>query len=430
MVSTISYAFIYLFQAFVLYIYFDNAFASKKKAKTYVLLFFAVWATQYGAHFLWMPFLNLTVFIFTVFLFAYLGYNTKIRSSIFHAFILATFMLVTELVIFYVSLLFLDVAFNAHRYLIAQAALSKLLFFVIAYLASKIRKKHEKDLESVSILLALSFAPLSSIFFLVFIYGALAYQENYTITIGLSVGTVLLLFSNMIVFFVYELTRRIHVRLAQLQLEQQRKKISTEYYELLLERQEDHRILAHDINRHLQAIQLMAAQAQRPEIEQYAASVSSEFGLCKVITYSGNKFVDVIVNRYARDCKAKGVEFEVDVRGVSLDFMSDMDITALLDNLLENALEAAARAKEKNIFLSFHEQNKSYVVIKIQNDCARAPCVEHGKIVSLKKDEHAHGIGLKSIRRIAAKYNGAVKWQHHAETATFEMAVVLEKDLG
>jgi len=341
-------------------------------------------------------------------------------------------MLGTEIFAIYFSTSIMLIPLDPHEngvvVHIIQAMLSKLLYFSVAYFATKIRKKHEGDLESIPILLSLSLVPFSSIVFMyILIHWAVSNPLDKTTTIWFNIGTVLLLLSNSIVFLIYELTRRTHIQFTQLQLEKQKEKISAEYYELLLKKHADHKILIHDIKRHLQAIQEMAAGAGQHEILQYTAALCGEFGLSDVITYSGNKYADVIIARYVNDCITKGISLETDARGTSLDFMEDMDITALLDNLLENAVEAVAQARHKQISLSFYEQNDNYVVIKTKNSCAQAPRVKNGKILSTKKDGQAHGIGLKSILRIAAKYNGNVEWRYYDETASFEMIIVVNK---
>ena len=427
----VSYAFIVLFQTFIIYIYFENALTPKKKTARFLLSFLAVWGITLGLSFLELPALNLIIFVVTTVFIACFNYRIKIRSGIFHAIILTLFMMGTEFLILIVSIPYLNISFDDHRYLIGQAVVSKLLFFATIYFTIKIRKnKREEDLESLFVLLSLSVAPISSIVFLMFVYNALSYQEDHFVTVGLSIGAILLMLSNMVVFFVYELTRQTHIKFTQLRLEQQRERISTEYYELLLEKHENHKILIHDINRHLCAIQTMANTATPAEIEQYATALCGEFDVNEIITYNGNKYVDVIINRYAQSCKSKGIEFQTEVQGISLDFMGDMDITALMDNLLENAMEAVLKADEKHICLSFHKENENFVVVNTQNSCNHEPRVCNGKILSSKKDKQAHGIGIKSIRRIAAKYNGNADWRYCNETAVFEMVVVLDSSIS
>ncbi|MCL2445187.1 MAG: GHKL domain-containing protein [Oscillospiraceae bacterium] len=432
MISAISYGVILLFQLFVIFIYFENALPEKKKTLFHYFVFIMAWAISLSTTLLWLPLVNLFAFILTVFFIGLLCYGAKIRSCIFHVFTLSAFLTATEFLVLSLSTLLFSIDLASHRYddltFMLQAALSKLLFFIVAYLAVKIRKKHERDLVSISILLALSLVPLLSIAFLAFLYQHIftaSYDYPFNTFLWISMGIALISIANMIIFFVYELTRRTHAKYTQIQLEQQREKISMEYYELLLERQESQKILIHDINKHLQTIQHI--ETASAEVRQYAASLSGEFGLRDAVAYSGNKYVDVIINRYAQACKENNIDFQVDIQGVSLTFMSDIDTTALLDNLLENAFEAAAQASTKKIRLSLHKGNQNYIVIQTQNSCNRAPRVHNGKIFSSKKNAQAHGIGLKSIHRIAVKYNGVVEWEYFEDIFTFEMIVALEQ---
>ena len=195
--------------------------------------------------------------------------------------------------------------------LIIQGALSKLLFFIIAYLVAKLRKKREDDRESLTIITSLAVFLLSVVAFLLFIHQLLSNPESHSISIWVTLGVVMLLLANIIVFFIYELSQQTHIKFTQLQLERQRERISAEHYELLFEKQERQKILVHDINKHLQTIQQM--ETASPEVRKYAASLTGEFGLSDITTYNGNKYVDVIINRYAQACEAKNIEFETNV---------------------------------------------------------------------------------------------------------------------
>ena len=67
--------------------------------------------------------------------------------------------------------------------------------------------------------------------------------------------------------------------------------------------------------------------------------------------------VNSIVNRYKSFCDKFGVKMNIDIRSADFSFMSEPDITALLDNLLENAVEAATKYRERIYrFFSFRPQ--------------------------------------------------------------------------
>nr|WP_301954990.1 GHKL domain-containing protein [uncultured Ruminococcus sp.] len=106
--------------------------------------------------------------------------------------------------------------------------------------------------------------------------------------------------------------------------------------------------------------------------------------------------------------------------------MSEPDITALLDNLLENAVEAAQNTENGFIdFLAFVRKNR-YLSIHITNSVKNSIAVKNGRIESSKKSASIHGIGLKSIQRIVKKYDGEINMSFNEDDMTFTSNVVFE----
>lgn len=58
--------------------------------------------------------------------------------------------------------------------------------------------------------------------------------------------------------------------------------------------------------------------------------------------------MNVIVSRYAQLCNDNNINLIVDIRNIDFSFITDSDLTALLDNLLENAYEAAKSSEKTN----------------------------------------------------------------------------------
>ena len=106
--------------------------------------------------------------------------------------------------------------------------------------------------------------------------------------------------------------------------------------------------------------------------------------------------------------------------------MSDSDIIALLDNLFENAAEAAISSQEKKIRFSIYTRNSSYVVVSVVNSCNTSPDSSGIKLISRKKNSSLHGYGTKSIKRVAQKYNGSFSWDFNPNESRFTATVILE----
>lgn len=98
-----------------------------------------------------------------------------------------------------------------------------------------------------------------------------------------------------------------------------------------------------------------------------------------------------------------GITFNCDIRNIDFSFISDNDLTSLLDNLLENALEASRDSEEKKVELLITPTNVNYNSLTLNNTCSVAPNIKNDKLISTKKKSAPHGYGIKSIKRIVDK---------------------------
>lgn len=118
----------------------------------------------------------------------------------------------------------------------------------------------------------------------------------------------------------------------------------------------------------------------------------------------------------------KKIIFTVRINLPSKLTVSDFDISVLLGNLLENAIEAASHASEAErlILLNIISSGKM-LAITVDNGFDGHVNLDGDKYLSTKK-RHT-GIGLKSITNIAEKYNGGVQFSH--EETIFHASVML-----
>ena len=91
---------------------------------------------------------------------------------------------------------------------------------------------------------------------------------------------------------------------------------------------------------------------------------------------------------------------------------------------MDNALEALKRINATEKQLEIHlAYEKGCFLIKVQNTYNGDLLIEKGLPVTQKSNPHYHGIGLKNVRAIAAKYRGSLDITH--ESGTFTVVVLL-----
>ena len=136
--------------------------------------------------------------------------------------------------------------------------------------------------------------------------------------------------------------------------------------------------------------------------------------------------VNSIVNRYKSFCDKFGVKMNIDIRGADFGFMSEPDITALLDNLLENAVEAAQNTENGFIDFSAFVRKNKYLSMQLKNSVKNIVAVKNNRIASSKKSDAIHGTGLKSIKRVVKKYDGEINMKFNEDDMTFTSNIVFE----
>lgn len=430
MISTLCYALVFLVESLISFYFFDFKYERKLSLKLIVLFLTLSFAIQYTMNILEIPIGNAFVFFLCNFLIAKICYKTNFKSAIFCNFILLFFMIVTELIVFYVSSLLFNIplfySYNDDFVLINQAIICKLLYFISVYLVIKLSKKETFE-EKNKFTLFLTILPIASLIIInITVYLCIVYSVNNEFKIWLFIGNTLLLLSNIVVFYINELSIKVSRENTQMLLENQREERDKEYYTLLKQQNDNSKVLIHDITRHLNTIKQLS-QDNNSDIEKYVDSIVDDFEVLNPVEYCNNPVVNLITNRYYSICKRKGITFVINVCGADLDIMKDYEITALLDNLLENAVEAASNSTEKFIDFSIITRNTNFTMIKIVNSSDNKPKTNKGILLTNKSDNKAHGIGTRSIKRVVEKYNGNYEIKYDEEKKTFTTLIGIER---
>lgn len=139
---------------------------------------------------------------------------------------------------------------------------------------------------------------------------------------------------------------------------------------------------------------------------------------------TGNIFADVVISSKSAVCRRKNIRFEF--RSVSLKEykIEAADISSLLSNLLDNAIEAAEKTTEPHIRMNIFEHN-AYMVVRVENGVFEDVKSEKLQLKSAKEDSSLHGCGMEIIHEIAEKYNGNFIWK--SENKCFTATVFIKK---
>lgn len=196
------------------------------------------------------------------------------------------------------------------------------------------------------------------------------------------------------------------------------------YYDILNRQNQQLLMFAHDAKNHLAAIRSLNEDLQ---IKTYVDRLSTELENYAHNCHSGNKMLDVILNRYVLECEKRSLQFEYDVKVCNLKEIEDIDLVTILGNLLDNAIEASEKSEEKTVYLETSTRN-AYKVIVLQNS-SLPPQESSGHLQTSKPDRSIHGFGLKSVAKCLKKYHGDLHWDYDQDSHLFTMTVMIDTTL-
>lgn len=424
--------FCYAVEAIIIWQYSSSLFITRHSSKirgfTLVICYFISFLLSFYSQF----FVNGISFLLINFVFLYTQYELKCEMALFHSAIVTAIMAMSELVPYGIFSLFFSHFLSDPSLFydkILFAVLSKILYFFIIYILSHIFK-HQKNTttqQNKSAVL-LGFIPLSSLFvMLTFIYTGEEVIIPPTNSWMMAFSAVLLLCINLLVFGINQYDLQKNIAFTEMQVLLQKEYDSTEYYKMLLQQNENQSILIHDIKKHLQTIDLLNEKKDFDKIKAYIHQLLKSSDLKEFSRLCDHEMLNAILSRYKRQCSIKNIDFIVDIRNETTGFMSDSDLTALFCNLLDNAVEAAVGIPGSYIEISILKKKPTdFVVLTVINSCRNDPFTKsfHSPVTK-KADKRKHGFGIKSIRKVVAKYHGDMQMYYNEKALTFHSIITL-----
>lgn len=182
-------------------------------------------------------------------------------------------------------------------------------------------------------------------------------------------------------------------------------------YDTLAAHMDETKKARHDLRQHLAVVQSYLDRDDKAGLSEYIDIYKSELPPDTLELYCRNDVVNAVVCYYAAQARDNKIGF-----GARVDYpedgpLSSTEITVLLGNLLENAVEACQReaGDQRYIKLRIRQRGSTELLILADNSCT-VPVVFAGDTpLSVKRE--GVGIGVASVREIAARYGGEAKFE-------------------
>lgn len=281
--------------------------------------------------------------------------------------------------------------------------ISKLLYFFATQFILWFRKKEKYQFRLNEWIIVLS------AFFITLLIGFSMYMitTDNTNTDHIYIAVTLLLSTLDVIVFVF--MRKLNIasasetekKLLQLQLQQQEKQMQQ-----LDEQYNKISIMRHDYKHEISCIRNLIEQKEYDNAISYAdAALSKSNRAVQVYVNCRSSVLNAVINTKFSEAQSSGISTVCQIEADIPDHM-EYDLSILLSNLLDNAIEACQNSKGDSVIDLSISKFMGYYQILVKNTIPESVLRSNKSLKTRKKDRRNHGWGLKSVKDIVDSYDG------------------------
>jgi sensor histidine kinase YesM len=302
---------------------------------------------------------------------------------------------------------------------------SKFLFFIICEIVIKLKRKETSSLISFQWLLQILCFVIS--FYIANTIWGISKQNpvnNYDVLIAF----LLIALLNVLLFILLNwMENQSHLQekynMAQMNLEAQKQFVWNAQ-----KRYQETRILRHDMKHYLITVAGLISNEKTEEAKAYLETILNEkLPSTSEGIQTGAVAVDSVINVKFSACREQGINVKATLN-TDFNGIDEMDMSILLSNLLDNAMNGCKNSDEPKIDLEI-SRKKSYILIHVRNSMSASVLLDNPDLNTTKLEKSMHGYGIESIRNISSKYDGTVKFWEEGKTFIAEIWLHNREDI-
>lgn len=285
--------------------------------------------------------------------------------------------------------------------------ISKVFYFLVITIIISLKKKYVFMLHKIEYILITGTFLIS--FTLLFLIRNIIYDVKNYYGVFLVVLLCLLLL-NIGQFFTIIYISKKNISEKNIAIMKKQLELQEDNLRELEEKYDETAKIRHDIKNHISCALTMAEQTEHETLIEYLRDLSEEKTvLVDNYVKTNRKVLNAVINTKYKIAKIKGIDIQCVVMD-ELNNISNLDISVLLSNLLDNAIEACEKNKRSSEIKLKMWSDAGYYCIELSNTVESDVLVDNPHLLTSKKDKQLHGIGLRSVHAIVDKYNGMINF--------------------
>ncbi len=184
-------------------------------------------------------------------------------------------------------------------------------------------------------------------------------------------------------------------------------------------------VLRHDLKYYSILINSYLEEQKTEKIRMLLKELNENIRATESERYCENFSVNSIVTHSAKRAQELGVHFMADMELPQKLEINEFELATVISNLLENAVNAAARAeKEERRFVRISTCGvKGQLMLHIENGCEQEPQISRTSGFPVSDISKQHGYGMQSVRAFERKHNAMFDFQVKENIFSVKMLV-------
>mgnify|MGYP003163451950 CR=1 FL=1 len=165
------------------------------------------------------------------------------------------------------------------------------------------------------------------------------------------------------------------------------------------------RKMTHDFRANLSTLSELLESERIDDAKEFLSELNVRQSERILLVNSHNAAIDAVLNQKGYMGKKQGIDMRFRVNDLSALRLPRVDVTIVLGNLIDNAMEACAGLSDPNRWVSiqilYSENMLSILIINPSNIVQ----INDGHIPTTKQDPSLHGFGIGNVKDILEKYH-------------------------
>lgn len=168
---------------------------------------------------------------------------------------------------------------------------------------------------------------------------------------------------------------------------------------------ENVRQIKHNMKNHLMVIASYLNSAEHDSAKEYTSQILDKLNTAHSYVETGNSLMNHILNEKLNKAREAGISVKAEIENLTFAKMKSIDFSAMLSNILDNAIEACKNemSPEINVIIS---ARRGYDTVLVKNKITDSVLGKNPDLATEKADKERHGIGVSQIKGIVEKYDG------------------------